>query len=105
MIAVDGKLQNRILQSPNGDRRVIVEIHADDVRFLEGAKPRTDIQDVHAPQDEKTQTAAEPEPVTKSVDKPVTVTEDIDADSETESAESTNGNWFADENDGTPLDL
>jgi single-strand DNA-binding protein len=40
MIAVDGKLQNRVMSSPNGDKRVVVEIHADDVRFLEGAKPR-----------------------------------------------------------------
>jgi single-strand DNA-binding protein len=40
MIAVDGKLQNRVMSSPNGDKRIVVEIHADDVRFLEGAKPR-----------------------------------------------------------------
>ena len=45
MIAVDGKLQNRILSSPNGERRTVVEIHADDVRFLEGAKPRTEVQE------------------------------------------------------------
>jgi single-strand DNA-binding protein len=42
MIAVDGKLQNRIMSAPNGDKRVVVEIHADDVRFLEGAKPRVE---------------------------------------------------------------
>ncbi|HEX9745700.1 MAG TPA: single-stranded DNA-binding protein [bacterium] len=42
MIAVDGKLQNRIMQGQVGDRRVVVEVHADDVRFLEGARPRSD---------------------------------------------------------------
>ena len=53
MIAVDGKLQNRVISGPNGSRRVIVEIHADDVRFLEGARPRTS-QEQPAPPPEVT---------------------------------------------------
>lgn len=44
MIAVDGKLQNRVMAS-GSDKRVIVEIHADDVRFLEGARPRNGEED------------------------------------------------------------
>lgn len=58
MIAVDGKLQNRIVTSPNGDRRVIAEIHADDVRFLEGARPRGESQEY----DPEQQVASEPTP-------------------------------------------
>jgi single-strand DNA-binding protein len=34
-IAVDGKLQNRFINSSNNERRVMVEIHADDIRFLD----------------------------------------------------------------------
>ena len=60
MIAVDGKLQNRILQSPNGDRRIIVEIHADDVRFLEGAKPRNDVDAGRESETGDTGTAEQP---------------------------------------------
>jgi single-strand DNA-binding protein len=49
MIAVDGKLQNRIMAIPNGDKRIVVEVHADDVRFLEGAKPRAEQQEIEEP--------------------------------------------------------
>ncbi len=34
-IAVDGKLQNRFITTQNNERRVMVEIHADDIRFLD----------------------------------------------------------------------
>jgi single-strand DNA-binding protein len=34
-IAVDGKLQNRYINTSNNERRVMVEIHADDIRFLD----------------------------------------------------------------------
>jgi single-strand DNA-binding protein len=53
MIAVDGKLQNRIMNGPNGDRRIVVEIHADDVRFLEGARPRNEGQEFDGPTDDE----------------------------------------------------
>jgi single-strand DNA-binding protein len=95
MIAVDGKLQNRVMSSPNGDKRIVVEIHADDVRFLEGAKPRG----VPQPGDEAAEPAAEtatvaereeihqvPLPETSNVEYP------IDEDP-----------WLSEE-DGTPMD-
>lgn len=34
MVAIDGKLQARTWETPQGERRKIVEIRADDVRFL-----------------------------------------------------------------------
>lgn len=99
MIAVDGKLQNRFLQSPNGGKKVLVEIHADDVRFLEGAKPRSDsggkkhsdhesMKDEHAESDEEDVTVAQSESV-----------EDGDGSDDGEVS------WFADDSDGTPLEF
>lgn len=34
MVGIDGKLQMRVWETPQGDRRKFVEIRADDVRFL-----------------------------------------------------------------------
>ena len=34
-VAVDGKLQNRFITTNNNERRVMVEVHADDIRFLD----------------------------------------------------------------------
>lgn len=34
-VAVDGKLQNRFFNTDDNERRVMVEIHADDIRFLD----------------------------------------------------------------------
>jgi single-strand DNA-binding protein len=125
MIAVDGKLQNRLLQSPNGDRRTIVEIHADDVRFLEGAKPRNEVGD-NGQQDYEPEEQAEdirrPEPVEVSAEPQVRVqtqtqtqtqvkTETVEVEAESASEDGVpdyNDNeapWFNDENDGTPLEF
>jgi single-strand DNA-binding protein len=93
MIAVDGKLQNRIMSSPNGDKRVVVEIHADDVRFLEGAKPRG------GPQDEETAppVASAPETHVEAVheapESPANEVFTIEEDS-----------WIPEEEGGTSLD-
>jgi single-strand DNA-binding protein len=93
MIAVDGKLQNRILQSPNGDRRVIVEIHADDVRFLEGAKPRSGTSRDAAEEPEAAEVATAVESA------------EVSAAEAPAGYGDTDDSWFRDENDGTPLDL
>ena len=125
MIAVDGKLQNRMLQSPNGDRRVIVEIHADDVRFLEGAKPRSDVQEpgsrntendapddeVHNPVESVEAESVDTEPVDEAEAEESEVKADLQ---ETTVAESVKPDesvgvgepdtpWFSEETDGTPL--
>ena len=98
MIAVDGKLQNRFLQSPNGDRRILVEIHADDVRFLEGAKPRSE-------PDDRDQSRESPE------DRMADIEDSPEMLSQSESGETEPGDndvdasWFTDENDGTPLEF
>jgi len=103
MIAVDGKLQNRILQSPNGDRRVLVEIHADDVRFLEGAKPRADaVEEEHEAMEraeKPVEVAARPAPVEESV-----VPESPDAVGSND-YDDADAPWFSDETDGTPLEF
>jgi len=95
MIAVDGKLQNRILQSPNGDRRVIVEIHADDVRFLEGAKPRSDTSRDAYEEPE----ATELEDAADSREAVVSAAEEVGGFGDADDP------WFRDENDGTPLEV
>jgi single-strand DNA-binding protein len=79
MIAVDGKLQNRIMSTPNGDRRIIVEIHADDVRFLEGARPRNEGQDGEvqdAPENQDVRDSNESQDVRDFQDSEVRSTED-----------------------------
>jgi single-strand DNA-binding protein len=87
MIAVDGKLQNRVMSSPNGDKRVLVEIHADDVRFLEGAKPRSAPVQKHreVESQQEPDKAPEPEP-------------SVEEDGSDES-------WLLEDGIGTPLDL
>ena len=126
MIAVDGKLQNRNLQSPNGDRRVIVEIHADDVRFLEGAKPReTDRESnretdrdsdretdheavgekIPEPVAETKEVAEEPQELTVTEKTEAPVTSELDSVSKPEETEEPDSSWFSDENDGTPLEF
>jgi len=116
MIAVDGKLQNRILQSPNSDRRIIVEIHADDVRFLEGAKPREDSHR-HERQDSETKdqpdvssepAASDSEPDETGDAEEVTVeTEPVQAAVQTAGdsnpTDESDDDWFNEETDGTPL--
>jgi len=120
MIAVDGKLQNRLLQAPNGDRRVIVEIHADDVRFLEGAKPREDngqpdreyvdnngrdgTSEVAMSDDDSLDSEVihpvEPVPAVKTAviaDVTPQVIESVPDEAEED--------WFNDETDGTPLEF
>jgi single-stranded DNA-binding protein len=125
MIAVDGKLQNRVLQSPNGDRRVIVEIHADDVRFLEGARPRNGSDqdeefemDVHEdnglaehngqPDSEKPHVSVQEPAHELEVHEEITVVEAPEPESVTVTADTRNyepsdNSWFKEEDDGTPL--
>jgi len=122
MIAVDGKLQNRVLQSPNGDRRVIVEVHADDVRFLEGAKPRS--EDNHKRESskyeetssDKGRTDQEAEEVEVRVESTVQTqvkteeeavpTEEVQEEETGGTVESEgSGEWFDNEDDGTPLEF
>ncbi len=125
MIAVDGKLQNRVLQSPNNDRRIIVEVHADDVRFLEGAKPRsetgrrTDAETTAANEQHASGEVAEPEMLKDDAgatvqQKPVeadTVSAAIENPEpgqnqvpvEEEPDEPSENTWFSDETEGTPL--
>ncbi len=115
MIAVDGKLQNRNISRPGGERRIIVEIHADDVRFLEGAKPRS------AP----AQRADEPESAEKRAQEPTTDShEDAKAESQEEDARAEvkdvpsepeaaavsdaptdDNSFFLDDDMGTPIGL
>ncbi len=127
MIAVDGKLQNRLLQNPNGDKRVIVEIHADDVRFLEGAKPRGD--SAEAGNEEKSSTPETESDKTETREPVAVAVENADQADETDQTdesdqgsteesgtalnepvsspdsfdEDSKENLFDDESDGTPL--
>jgi single-strand DNA-binding protein len=125
MIAVDGKLQNRVLQSPNGDRRVIVEIHADDVRFLEGARPRNGSdqdeefdmgiqgdngheEHVDQPEDEQPhESVQEPAPELEKPEEiqavPTPEPEIVAVTSNTSEYEPSDNSWFKEEDDGTPL--
>lgn len=130
LIAVDGKLQNRVLQSPNADRRIIVEIHADDVRFLEGAKPRsetgtrTDAETTEVNGQHDSGEAAEPVMVKadtgatvqqKPGEEQLVVADAVSPTAEnpepgqsqvsvTEDLDSSSENtWYSDETDGTPL--
>ncbi|HDS29702.1 MAG TPA: single-stranded DNA-binding protein [Firmicutes bacterium] len=100
MIAVDGKLQNRILQAPGGDRRVIVEIHADDVRFLEGARPRETDEEhrepVHA------QVAAKPEPQEMNHEEDSIPSDDH---APSENVEEPDDSFFLDDDMGTPIEI
>jgi single-stranded DNA-binding protein len=98
MIAVDGKLQNRFLQSPNGDRRILVEIHADDVRFLEGAKPRSEQDDRDQSREGSEVRGADPD----SGDEMIAQSESGETDSGNNEEDAS---WFTDENDGTPLEF
>jgi single-strand DNA-binding protein len=122
MIAVDGKLQNRMLQSPNGDRRTIVEVHADDVRFLEGAKPRTDVQEPdHAAAEEQQWEAKTDEAVDSTLITSEPETESVDPELKVELQEASvtepavpvdslgagdqDSSWYSEETDGTPLEF
>ena len=93
MIAVDGKLQNRIMSSQNGDKRIVVEIHADDVRFLEGAKPRGSVQNGEE--------AAEPQNV--AVPEHEEIVQPVAAETNTTEYQIEDVPWLPEE-DGTPLD-
>jgi len=93
MIAVDGKLQNRIMSSQNGDKRIVVEIHADDVRFLEGAKPRGSVQNGEE--------AAEPQNV--AVPEHEEIIQPVAAETNTTEYQIEDVPWLPEE-DGTPLD-
>jgi single-strand DNA-binding protein len=100
MIAVDGKLQNRILQAPGSDRRVIVEIHADDVRFLEGARPRNGSEEEHRePVEAKPVEQPTPKPPAEEVPVP------IDDYAPGEEVEETGGSFFLDDDMGTPIEI
>lgn len=107
MIAVDGKLQNRNLQSPNGDRRIIVEIHADDVRFLEGAKPRTEADpDIEFVKDSNgKETGDVPDEQSDDGEVAVEVTAPGKAGVTVDSSpyKPEDNSWFKEETDGTPL--
>ena len=126
MIAVDGKLQNRVLQSPNGDRRIIVEVHADDVRFLEGAKPRSETGRRTDAEDSKHASGEVAEPVMVEADAGATVQQKpvekkpVEADTVSSTVENpepgqnqvpvkeepdepSENTWFSDETEGTPL--
>lgn len=125
MIAVDGKLQNRVLQSPNNDRRIIVEVHADDVRFLEGAKPRSETgrrtdagtraaNEQHASADVAEpvmveadagatvqQKPVEADTVSAAIENPEPVQSQVHVEEEPD--EPSENTWFSDETEGTPL--
>jgi single-strand DNA-binding protein len=96
MIAVDGKLQNRVMSSPNGDKRIVVEIHADDVRFLEGAKPRVGFQNGDDMSEPQADSVPEHEDHGVTEHAPVSETANIEYPIEEDP-------WLPEE-DGTPLD-
>lgn len=114
-IAVDGKLQNRFINSSNNERRVMVEIHADDIRFLDfRPQQQRDSRDVSRQDDE--QRVAEKVPMNlmdedippRIDDMPLSenysngdnrpVIEDIDEDSE-------KYHPYLQDEEGTPLDM
>lgn len=113
MIAVDGKLQNRILQSPNGEKRVIVEIHADDVRFLDGARPRSDAAERESaekpaePEETPVEQAEKPEPVAVAVEKTTEqveeITKPVDETPAAEDTEEVENSFNSDDDMGTPI--
>jgi len=117
MIAVDGKLQNRIMNSNGGDRRILVEIHADDVRFLEGARPRTDMSQDSA--DDTDEVSGNPDfsdetdlsydddggfepesPSEAPAEKDVIVEAKVGSESD-----GSEGSWLMDDGAGTPLEF
>ena len=111
MIAVDGKLQNRIMSNSNGERRIIVEIHADDVRFLEGARPRSEEPGEYygdSQEQEGSQKVTEPVPAAEGTrvqtETPAIETAEVNSGEVVGPAED-DGNWLLDEDAGTPLDL
>ncbi len=101
MIAVDGKLQNRVLQSPNGDRRVIVEIHADDVRFLEGARPRSE----RPREDAESHSDGAEKQVDETKQAVAEAVAAEPAETVDDGSREDEASLFDDENDGTPLDF
>ncbi len=115
MIAVDGKLQNRILQSPNGEKRVIVEVHADDVRFLEGARPRSDASERESserpaePSETPVEQTETPEPaaVAVAVEEPAEqvkeITKPVDETPVAEDTEEVENSFHPDDDMGTPI--
>lgn len=113
MIAVDGKLQNRILQSPNGEKRVIVEIHADDVRFLEGARPRSDATERESaekpaePEETPVEKEEKPEPAAVAVEETTEqveeITKPVDETPAAEDTEKVENSFYPNDDMGTPI--
>ena len=97
MIAVDGKLQNRFINTHNNERRVMVEIHADDVRFLDHNRHQ-----VRPEQTEKTAENAQSQPVeedtAKLISDEATMCNDLNGD-------EVDYNHYLKGEEGTPLDL
>jgi len=60
-IAVDGKLQNRFITTQSNERKVMVEIHADDIRFLDFRQQHRD-HDTSRTQDERKSSTNDGEP-------------------------------------------
>jgi single-strand DNA-binding protein len=102
MIAVDGKLQNRIMSTPNGEKRIVVEVHADDVRFLEGARPRGEGQEseerASAPETETESGNGVAEEMAEAQTAPVVAEATANGDYDLDT-----GGWVP-EDDGTLLD-
>ncbi len=119
-IAVDGKLQNRFITTQSNERRVMVEIHADDIRFLDFRQQHRD-HEAGRDREERKPVAREEEHKFKqdsateiSSDKDVeesktdgngveVETEEMQKDKLRES--STPSKPYLDDEEGTPLDI
>ncbi|MFH1514103.1 MAG: single-stranded DNA-binding protein [bacterium] len=121
-IAVDGKLQNRFITTSSNERRVMVEIHADDIRFLDFRQQkdrdtaRTTDQAKHENSEEqRIETPVEsvgPKPKEPDNGKRMDDEEDFEADVEMMSPQSGHADRDSDaykpyleDEEGTPLDL
>lgn len=120
-IAVDGKLQNRFITTQNNERRVMVEIHADDIRFLDfrqqhrdydaretshDRNPETRLEEQKLQQDTRMETNNDMD-VEESQDTGNGVEVEREKKIEVESREerSTSCKPYLEDEEGTPLDM
>lgn len=97
MVAIDGKLQNRFINSHGNERRIMVEIHADDVRFLDHNRPQFRQESAVKPVEEiQTQTAVENDNA-KLISDEAVLSNDVPSDDDYD--------HYLKGEEGTPLDL
>lgn len=97
MVAVDGKLQNRFINTHNNERRVMVEIHADDIRFLDYNRPQNRPEQAEKPQ-ETVEASHTEEEENKMVSDETVTSSDVEA-------EDDDYEHYLKDEEGTPLDL